>query len=159
MNADPASLANLNDIVMLPAPSWWPPAPGWYMLAALLFIALVWSGYRHWAVYRCNRYRRAALAELAGIEMEPGHYGFDSLPVLLKRTALHAYSREQIASLSGNEWREFLNLHCDAQPFSEETWARLDSMAYRSDDTGVTDLEPLIRSIRLWIKRHRADQC
>ena len=38
---DPGSLQNLNDIVA-PAPvAWWPPAPGWWMLAALLATLLL----------------------------------------------------------------------------------------------------------------------
>ena len=38
--SDPGNLQNLNDIV-LPVPAhWWPPAPGWYVLAGLLLAVL-----------------------------------------------------------------------------------------------------------------------
>ncbi|MCP4008906.1 MAG: DUF4381 family protein, partial [Proteobacteria bacterium] len=71
MSGDPASLANLNDIILSPAPTWWPPAPGWYVLAVGLAMVLVWSVYRWSVLYRRNRYRRAALAELVEIEAGP----------------------------------------------------------------------------------------
>ncbi len=61
---DPASLQNLNDIVLPATVGWWPLAPGWYILFASLLIALAWSGYRLLHRWKNNRYRRAALREL-----------------------------------------------------------------------------------------------
>ena len=43
---------------------WWPPAPGWWLLAALVLVALLalaWFALRR---YRANAYRRQALARL-----------------------------------------------------------------------------------------------
>ena len=46
MNPDPASLENLRHIVQ-PAPvPWWPPAPGWWLLALILIGLLVWAGFK-----------------------------------------------------------------------------------------------------------------
>jgi len=157
MSDDPANLANLNDIVLLPAPIWWPPAPGWYALAAGLLIALAWSVYR-WSVrYRRNRYRRAALAELAEIEAGQDKDAVKALPALLKRTAMHAYPRKQVAALSGDEWQTFLNAHCQARPFTGEAGMLLSRLAYQTADIKNADLQPLIKGISLWIEQHRVE--
>ena len=39
---DPASLQNLNDIVALGPVPWWPPAPGWYFVIAVVTGLLLW---------------------------------------------------------------------------------------------------------------------
>ena len=101
MIQDPASLARLHDVVEPDTVSFWPPAPGWWIVlaaTATMAGALCWNGYVAW---RRNAYRRAALAELPTTEPT-------RIPALLKRVALAAYPREQVASLSGDAWLEFL---------------------------------------------------
>src|SRR5262245_52349452 len=106
MNDDSASLARLHDIVVPPAVGWWPPAPGWYWLlgfAVLAALALLLHGF---AVWQRNRYRREALAELATLERQAcDRKTRDGVPAgiseLLKRTALTAFPRPRVASLSG----------------------------------------------------------
>ena len=75
MSADPGSLSGLHDIVLMPPPGWWPLAPGWYVLGAVLSLLAAWWGLRRWRHYRANRYRRAALAELRGIEQSLENQG------------------------------------------------------------------------------------
>lgn len=159
MASDPGSLSNLNDIVLAPAPSWWPPALGWYALIIVLLTGLIWSAYRLWLDFRCNRYRRAAMAELEAIEAEPGNLVCEHLAVLLKRTALHTFSREQVAALSGDSWRAFLDQHCEARPFSGEAGELLNKMAYQASERNSIDLQPLIEGIRTWIKHHQSEPC
>ena len=51
MNPDPASLANLRDIVEPPPVPWWPPAPGWWFLLTvlgLIAILVALRAYRRW---------------------------------------------------------------------------------------------------------------
>jgi hypothetical protein len=156
---DQASLANLNDIVLIPPPPWWPPAPGWYALAFALLIILIWSIYHLWHRYHSNRYRRAAMAELTQIETEQSAHAASLLPALLKRTALHAYPREQVAALSGEQWRGFLDQHCASEPFKGEAGDLLTKLAYHPDAIKRSDLQPLLNSAKFWIKHHRAELC
>jgi hypothetical protein len=92
----------------LPEPiSWWPPAPGWWVLAALLAVtgaALAWIWYR----WRHRALRRAALAALADIERAyardgDGHRYAMALSGLVRRIALR-YLGSACAALTGEDW-------------------------------------------------------
>src|SRR5262245_40065720 len=109
MNPDPTSLDRLHDIVAPPAAPWWPPAPAWYWVLAfvlVLVVALVLDRLLRW---QRNRYRREALAEL--FQQEVALYNpvrraaaLEGLAALLKRTALTAFPRNQVATLTGPAW-------------------------------------------------------
>ncbi|HEX4987063.1 MAG TPA: DUF4381 domain-containing protein, partial [Burkholderiales bacterium] len=68
---------------------------------ALLAVA-AWALWRWHRRREANRYRREALAELARLEDVAG------IPPLLKRTALAAWPRKEVAALSGAQWVAFL---------------------------------------------------
>jgi len=100
--SDPADLSNLRDIVVPPAVSFWPPAAGWWVVGAACLIAAgiaVAAAMRH---RRRNAYRREALRELASADAR-------DISAILKRAALAAFPREQVASLSGPAWLAFLD--------------------------------------------------
>ncbi len=159
MNTDSGSLERLHDILPAAPPPWWPPATGWYLLFGLLLLLTAWYGYRTWRRYRCNRYRRAALAELAAITGSSSRVELTRLPELLKRTALHAYPRAQVAALSGPEWRAFLDAQCEGALFAGEAGELLERLAYRPASAEGMNPRILIDSSRLWIKQHRAEPC
>ena len=51
--------------IPLPEPvSWWPQTPGWWLLAAVIVMLVLWRLWAWRQRYRRNAYRRAALAEL-----------------------------------------------------------------------------------------------
>lgn len=157
--SDAASLQNLNDIVVPAALSWWPPAPGWYVIGALLLILLLWQGTRSWSNWRNNRYRREALAELA--EIQSGRVAANGLPELLKRTALSAWPRSQVAALSGAEWHQFLDDSATMARFSAGAGEALDRLAYAgSGEHGLSDgqLEDTLTAVETWLKRHRVEK-
>lgn len=104
MSEDPASLENLHDIVeTVPVTLWWPLAPGWCVIVALLLLAVVIASFRCVVKRHRNAYRRWALKELDAAE------DARQLPTLLKRVALVAYPREQVGALAGSSWLDFLN--------------------------------------------------
>lgn len=158
-------LEQLHDIVAPPRISWWPPAPGWYAVAAALLIGLAWLGYRHWHTYRANRYRRAALEELSSVATrvrDPSSRpaGLAALSALLKRVALSAWSREHVASLSGDAWIRFLD-ESGGKPRFRDAPARLAvDGAYATPmataSLSESDVEGLLKAARGWIVEHRA---
>ena len=109
MSGDPADLSNLHDIV-LPVPvSYWPPAPGWWILALAMLAVAVILIVRLVARYRRNAYRRAALRELDAIGPAVDGASAMHISAVLKRTALVAFPREQVAGLTGPAWLAFLD--------------------------------------------------
>jgi len=164
-SADPASLQNLNDIVLPATVGWWPLAGGWYFLFGLLLMAFAWFAYRSLRHWIGNRYRRAALLELQllaqGIQtVSNRETSLRQLPVLLKRTALCAYPRSQVASLSGKDWFRFLNSKLKKPAFTESDSITLDNISYSTGDMSCIDSQiakALIDASKQWLKHHQID--
>lgn len=147
---DPADLSRLHDIVTPPPVSWWPPTPAWYVLSAVVvFLAVLcaWYGFRR---RRAGAYRRAALKELGSIS------GPGQLPALLKRTALAAWPRDEVAGLSGRAWLDFLDRSASMKEFTDGAGRILPDIAYGNTDTLTEeDLSALTRLAERWIREHR----
>jgi hypothetical protein len=148
-------VAGLIDIPLPPPVSLWPQTWEARVAAAGLVVGLIvavaWL-LRWWHV---NRYRRAALSELARIEetldnAAPADLA-TALASLVRRTALAAFPREQVASLAGSPWLSFLDRTCGGHAFSDGPGRALEISAYqRSPD----DPRALVGVARHWIKAH-----
>ena len=73
---------------------------------------------------------------------------------LLKAVALRAFSREDIASLSGEPWLEFLNTTGGGKPGTLEFPLGFANAAYLAGEPDL-DGESLLRAAHAWIKNHR----
>jgi hypothetical protein len=163
VGGDPASLERLHDVVSLPPVSWWPVAPGWYGLAfvaTVALIALLWRLRRH---RLRDRYRHEALAELATLRTAtlPVPSAVAHRMVLLKRTALSAYPRTEVASLSGAGWWRYLDEHVDEALFAPGLGAECEILAYRDQDPDESEeaasrLEQFDLAVEQWILRHHS---
>lgn len=150
---DNASLQNLNDIVAPDAVPWWPLAPGWYVLAVITAIALAVLAVLGWRRWRRDRYRRQALAELEDIR-EDAAGSLQRLPSLLKRTALSAWPRETVASLSGQPWHAFLDNSAGMDQFRLGAGDLLDQLAY-GKSLSETEHGRLLAAAEKWLRLHR----
>jgi hypothetical protein len=146
MSSDPASLENLRDIVVPSPVSWWPPAVGWWLLAGALCIAgaVVLVGLLRQR--RHNAYRRIALRELAAASALP------QVAEILKRTALVAGPRNEIAGLSGERWCRWLRRET-GKPVPESVQKCLGRDVFRDEDS--CDLNRVKAFVAEWIERHR----
>ena len=110
----PAPVANLElrDIHAAAPAEFWPPAPGWWLLSALLATALVCAAVVLIRVYRRRRQRKRILAGLeqldSRLQNDTGQFTA-AISALLRRVALMRYARSDVASLSGDAWLRFLD--------------------------------------------------
>jgi len=153
-------MANLTEIGLPEPVPWWPLAPGWYAVAALVLSAAAWLAWRALRRHRDNAYRRVALAELQQLEREPlaDAAGLRQLPELLKRTALAAYPRSDVAALGEEAWLGFLDGALGTTEFTTGAGRLLPQLAYApSAAMSVTDTEArsLLALARRWIRHHR----
>lgn len=158
-------LTDLHDIVAPTSVPWLPPAPGWCVLGLTVLLFMLWGGvglYRRW---RRNAYRRQALAELAHLERAlvagtDAHQLLPRLSELLKRTALAAYGRGEVASLSGQPWLDFLDGRLGRPLFAGENGRLLllGSYAPRTQLDGLSQAQvrDLCGAVRAWLAGHRA---
>jgi len=147
MSSDPASLDNLRDIIVPSPVPWWPPAVGWWFVLALLAAASMVIGVRAWRAWRANAYRRAALRELR-LASRVGE-----IAGILKRTALCAYPRTDIASLSGMAWCRWLE-NVSGRAVPETARDALTRGVYHRPSVAVAD--ELRVFVKEWIQHHRS---
>ena len=156
MNPAAGPLLELREIHAAPPPGLWPPAPGWWVLAILLGVLLVlgilWLHRR----YQARRFRNKVLLELeqitdryrnnyAGLVGETG--------VWLRRVALLRYPQEEVASLTGSAWLEFLDATGGDGEFCHGAGQVLETGPYRQrvQNEAVDSLLALARS---WGKKN-----
>ena len=161
MNPDLEKLP-LRDIHLPDPIGWWPPAPGWWGILALLvtFILLTLLT-RH--LIRRGRLKRSALETLNKLmegyrKSEDGPGLARELSVLLRRTSLTLYPRQQVAALTGEQWLAFLDRAVAASKadsgFSQGPGRCLLQAPY--DPRMELDAEALIELVRIWIGRATA---
>jgi hypothetical protein len=143
----PAALDKLHDFYQPPSPSWMPQTIGWYVAFGLLFLLAVWVAWHLFARWQHNRYRREALRELEQADLS-------GIPALLKRTALAAWPREEVAALSGEPWLGFLE--AGAAEFSPSGFGRvLLDLDYRGASLTPQEENAIRQAAVNWIRRHR----
>ena len=104
----------LRDIHLPPDPSWFPPAPGWWILAALLIILLVWLFRVIAKRLRKRRWLAALQGEVDSIESDHAEHGDQrkttaAVSQLLRRAALRLDPRA--AAYQGSDWLTWLDAH------------------------------------------------
>ncbi|MBL4826389.1 MAG: DUF4381 domain-containing protein [Spongiibacteraceae bacterium] len=148
-------LAQLRDIHLPNAISAWPPAPGWWILALIILTLLSGAIVFFYKRYQKNRYRRLALAALDQLNQNDNYPIFlQNLNALLKQTALAAKPTNNIASLSGKQWLEFLDKSSNTHDFSEGVGAVLLDGPYKPTPP-TKNINQLQELSKRWIKRHR----
>lgn len=147
------ALRGLRDIHLPDPVPFWPPAPGWWLLAVLsvlLMIAARWL----WIRRQRTAYRRVALKELQQLRQalaqgQENTLIIAALSILLRRAAISRYGRQQVAALSGTAWLEFLDRTGGTTHFVTQGQALLDAPYRRR--TGEP-IEPLLGLAQCWLQ-------
>ena len=149
------TLTNLKDIHLPPTVSWWPPAPGWWILAVLFVLLAVFCGcwFRRW--YELRRPKIEALRVLKDLQVQ--HEIFPAalttlraLSQLLRRTALSFYNQEEVASLQGVDWLNFLDKTGQTTEFTEGVGNIFGGNLFHPEPD--FDLEVLFPLVSKWVK-------
>jgi predicted negative regulator of RcsB-dependent stress response len=151
----PELLALMHDLVMPEPVPWLPQTPGWWIVLGWLVAVLLLAAWQFVKRRRRNRYRRDALAELDAIAALQGIDPAESaqrVAAVLKRTALVAYPRRDVAGLYGTAWARFLAESAGNDRQVAEAADDLAAAAYRPG----ADPKVLSRPARRWIRLHRA---
>ncbi len=142
----------LHDIHVPPGVSWWPLAPGWWLLTGITVFLIVslslWLRHR-----RRGRLKRLARKALLEIEQDFSTHQdsqrlASELSRLLRRICLECYPRREVAALHGEGWISFLN-HQD-QAFTGANAEAIKSAAFRPHLT--CDAKDLLHATHRWLK-------
>lgn len=145
---------DLRDIHLPDTISWWPPAPGWWLLALLVvLVALIIP--RVIKYIKRKSLNKLALLELTNIEQTFNtHKNNDQLvqdiSVLLRRICLSYKPRQQVASLTGKDWIDYLNTMTENNYFSEQLGQTLLNAPYQKH--AHFNADELITSCKNWIE-------
>lgn len=145
--ADPADLSNLRDLALPPEVSLWPPAPGWWIVATAGLAAAAVLSTAAVARYRGNAYRREALRQLDTVDPA-------GISTILKRAALAAWPREQVAALTGAAWLAFLDRTGRTTAFTGGAGRHIETLAF----DGAIDpasADAARAAAKAWVRRHR----
>jgi hypothetical protein len=131
----------------LPEPiSWWPLAPGWWLVIALVLFALGWLLLRAWRKYQFHAPRRYAIRELATLESKylehrnPVTLGHQ-LSELLRRAMMAYAPRHEVAGLTGEAWLEWLDKDLPVPYFHTEGGKSLLQLPYRDPHGNFSDVD------------------
>ena len=143
--------------IHLPEPiSWWPPAPGWWLLAGVLLLLGLLGG-RWLRGRRQRRLTTAALEHIASLERRDmsDRELAEALSTLIRRVALAHFPRDRVAGLCGEAWLHFLDLSLSADnqqhPFRGGCGRALIEAPYHP--RGQIDRAALLALARDWVTR------
>jgi hypothetical protein len=158
MQPGSSPLDQLADIHLPDSVSWWPLAPGWWILLGLLVFIVVmvilWRKHQ-----RAGRYRKAAVELLQAAWNEYQTHRQTSiylqqLSEILRRVARTTYGSLFNASIKGDAWLQWLDQSCPALKagFASGPGRILLSGPYQKNPHA--ELEPLHQLSLEWIRQH-----
>lgn len=148
-----AALENLADVSLGQKPSIWPLAWGWWVVIVLAFLAIaviVWFVTAH---IRKHKFKRKALRAVQSVSKNETQ-ALANLHAVLRRAVMHYFGPQNISSLQGDSWQQFLQDRAkDAKKIDHESLsqlAELESSLYtKLPSISVDDAK---QAVSLWIR-------
>jgi hypothetical protein len=137
----------LRDIHLPDPVSWWPPAPGWWILT-IAFFGLI--GAFAWWRSRQRRLRNSPITlarieldrlRAAWVEQRDAQQLVKDLSIWLRRTGMSLSSRHQAASLTGADWHRCLDDIAGETVFDAESDRLITESPYRNIDAGSESVD------------------
>ncbi|MFT7684856.1 MAG: hypothetical protein ACI9FB_000197 [Candidatus Azotimanducaceae bacterium] len=154
--ADP--LAQLRDLHLPGAIENWPPAVGWWLLAFITVVLVSYLLFLLYQFWKNKQYRREGIRALEKLkqsfEASPDTINFlEQYSQLLKRVSFSCFSRNEVASLTGESWVAFLDQSGNTKEFSMGCGQVLIDGNYAQEvDYDYLALHEIGKK---WIKNHR----
>jgi hypothetical protein len=135
------ALANLKPLIAPEPISWWPLAPGWWLVGAALLLTaislLVW-GWKRWKHHRNTRYQREALQLLETVD------SVADIALIIRRVAISVLGRSRAATAA---W------HAICPSMDEKSLQLLAESQYKNHSSIAVDaIEHLRQQTKLWIQ-------
>lgn len=148
-------LSQLEGLIDPAQTSWWPLAPGWWILALLLVVVLIAVTFLLVKKSRQNAYKKEALNHLNNLKSQQQDT-IANINILLKKTAISAYGRQTVSRLTGEDWVHFLIARNTKDKISESDKDQLKTTFCESLYTSQKNQtnENLYRFAQNWIKHH-----
>ena len=152
---DPTEIP-IRDLHLPEAIGWWPLAPGWWILIALLVISTIVLLRRWYRSFARGAARRHALRQLDAYSKDYLEHGNGvtfgtQLSELVRRTMLAYAPRSEVAGLTGEEWLTWLDHDLDRSHFATGDGHPLIEWPYRDPDSKFdkSDAGALVDAVRL----------
>ncbi len=152
----PTLIGRMADIAVPEPVSYAPQTAAWWVVASVLVMAVGVTIYVAFRRRKANAYRRQAIFELDALEKRvTAEAAYGDLASLVRRTALAAFPRQQVASLHGDDWLAFLD-RTGPGGFRDGPGRSLATAPYDGGRAlSANDRAMLVRTVRNWIRSHR----
>lgn len=154
---NPAATLELEDIHLPAQPGLWPPAIGWWLLLLLVIAALGFATHRFRRYRQRRKHLRKIQRALTSLEPLPGKRAnpqtLTEVNQLLRTLALMYFPDQDIASLTGQAWLEFLDHSGKTRAFTEGAGKLLATGPYVATLPPSHDLHELIIVVKKWVKQ------
>ena len=154
MSSDPGDLANMADLALPEPISFWPPAAGIWIVGGMAAAMLAVAGWRALQRYRADAYLRSAAAEIDVLSQSDGTID-EAVSAILKRAAIVAYGREEVAALTGSAWAGFITRTTPAGVQTTDLTTRLAGLFAPSAAPSSTGTSALVAQAKAWLDAQR----
>ncbi|MDD2724800.1 MAG: DUF4381 domain-containing protein [Methylovulum sp.] len=135
--------------------SWWPPAPGWWLLgvgilALIVFLYWIYQGLTRKTAVKTAKTLLVAIKNNRELDNKQK---LGELSMLLRRVSISISPRSDVASLTGSAWLCFLDGPLKASPFSKGIGVHLADAPYRQQmPLSDAEITQLIKLCEDWLK-------
>ncbi|OHX67074.1 DUF4381 domain-containing protein [Flammeovirga pacifica] len=131
-----------------------PQGIGWWIIGGILLVGILVLLIRFYITFLKNTYRRTASHQIDEMlaKEETNNQKVYFINQILKRVALTTYSRNEVASLQGNDWVKFLNNHSKTQFTPQDTELIINAPYMKHEQ--INNVESLAETAKKWIKNH-----
>ncbi|NNM59451.1 MAG: DUF4381 domain-containing protein [Legionellales bacterium] len=144
-------LQQLKDIKQPPPVSWWPLAPGWYILLGLVMIIAVIGAYYAYRHFKKWHRKRLVLSQIQALKLWFAEHAdtqqvASQLSILLKQVVFVSYPPQEVAGLHGEDWLLFLDRVSRSSKYSQGCGRLLMTAPYATQtDENLDDLFQLVK--------------